>query len=215
MDMLLALVIAVGGIATGIGAIWTAVVTRHLARATERSVAEQSRYLREQNERARINLEVDLMYMLEERFDSPRFHNYRINSLTYVKENYFVDDDILEVHELDLASERLLNFFDEAGHLARIGVLPVERIRAMFPGVTMVWVLWEPAVEKLREEEGDPQWYEDCEYLYHQIVDLDRKRGGTGARPSKEELREFVEDNLQYVALADKPAAGDEDTTKG
>jgi hypothetical protein len=215
MDMLLALVIAVGGIATGIGAIWTAVVTRHLARATERSVAEQSRYLREQNERARINLEVDLMYMLEERFDSPRFHNYRINSLTYVKENYFVDDDILEVHELDLASERLLNFFDEAGHLARIGVLPVERIRAMFPGVTMVWVLWEPAVEKLREEVGDPQSYEDCEYLYHQIVDLDRKRGGTGARPSKEELREFVEENLHYVALADKPAAGDEDTTKG
>jgi hypothetical protein len=215
MEPLLTLVIALGGIATGIGAIWTAVVTRHLARATERSVAEQSRYLREQNERARINLEVDLMYMLEERFDSPRFHNYRINSITYVKENYFVDDDILEVHELDLASERLLDFFDEAGHLARIGVLPVERIRAMFPGVTMVWVLWEPAVEKLREEFGDTQWYEDCEYLYHQIVDLERKRGGTGARPSKEELREFVEDNLQYVALAEKPAAGDEDTTKG
>jgi hypothetical protein len=215
MEPLLTLVIALGGIATGIGAIWTAVVTRYLAQATKQSVAEQSQYLREQNERARINLEVDLMYRLEERFNSPRFQHYKIRSLTYVKENYFVNDDILEVHELDLASERLLDFFDQAGHLARIGVLPVERIRAMFPGVTMVWVLWEPAVEKLREEVGDPQWYEDCEYLYHQIVDLERKRGGTGARPSKEELREFVEDNLQYVALAEKPAAGDEDTTKG
>jgi hypothetical protein len=50
MEPLLTLVIALGGIATGIGAIWTAVVTRHLARLTEES-------LREQNERARINLE--------------------------------------------------------------------------------------------------------------------------------------------------------------
>jgi hypothetical protein len=54
MEPLLTLVIALGGIATGIGAIWTAVVTRNLARLTEES-------LREQNERARINLEVDVM----------------------------------------------------------------------------------------------------------------------------------------------------------
>jgi len=122
MEPLLTLVIALGGIATGIGAIWTAVVTRHLARATEQSVAEQSQYLREQNERARINLEVDLMYRLAERFNSPRFQNYKIRSLTYVKENYFVDDDILEVHELNLASEQLHDFFDE-GDLLRAEVL--------------------------------------------------------------------------------------------
>jgi hypothetical protein len=217
MEPFLTLVIALGGIATGIGAIWTAVVTRHLARATEQSVAEQSQYLREQNERARINLEVDLMYRLEERFNSPRFQNYKIRSLTYVKENYFVDDDILEVHELDLASEQLHDFFDEAGYLARIGVLPVERVWSMFPGITTGWVLWEPAVKKQREEWGDPQVYEDYEYLYYQLVDLDRQRGGTGARPTKEELRAFVEDNLQYVALAEKPATGDADprTRKG
>ena len=151
MEPLLTLVIALGGIATGIGAIWTAVVTRHLARATEQSVAEQSQYLREQNERARINLEVDLMYRLEERFNSPRFQHYKIRSLTYVKENYFVDDDILEVDELDLASEQLHDFFDEAGYLARIGVLPVERVWSMFRGITTAWVLWEPAVKKQRE----------------------------------------------------------------
>jgi hypothetical protein len=217
MEPLLTLVIALGGIATGIGAIWTAVVTRHLARATEQSVAEQSQYLREQNERARINLEVDLMYRLEERFNSPRFQNYKIRSLTYVKENYFVDDDILEVHELDLASEQLHDFFDEAGYLARIGVLPVERVWSMFPGITTGWVLWEPAVKKQREEWGDSRLFEDYEYLYHKLVDLERQRGGTGARPTKEELREFVEDNLQYVALAEKPATGDADpgTRKG
>jgi hypothetical protein len=215
MEPILTLVIALGGIATGIGAIWTALVTRHLAGATEQSVAEQSQYLREQNERARINLEVDLMYQLEERFNSPRFRNYIIRSLTYVKENYFVDDDILEVHELDLASEQLHDFFDEAGYLARIGVLPVERVWSMFPGITTGWVLWDPAVKKQREEWGDPRWYEDYEYLYHQLVDLERQRGGTGARPTKEELREFVEENLQMVALAEKPATGDEDPTQG
>jgi hypothetical protein len=214
MEPFLTLVIALGGIATGIGAIWTAVFTRHLARATEQSIAEQSQYLREQNERARINLEVDLMYMLHERWDSPRFQNYKIRSLTYVKENYFVDD-ILEVDELDLASEQLHDFADEVGYLVRIGVLPVERMRAMLPGITTAWALWEPAVKKLREEMGDPRLYEDYEYLYHQLADLDRQRGGTGARPTKEELREFVEENLQYVALAEKPAAGEEDPTKG
>jgi hypothetical protein len=215
MEPFLTLVIALGGIATGIGAIWTAVVTRHLARATEQSIAEQSQYLREQNERARINLEVDLMYMLHERWDSPHFQHYKIRSFTYVKENYFVDDDILEVHELDLASEQLHNFIDEVGYLVRIGVLPVERMRAMLPGIITAWVLWEPAVKKLREEMGDPRLYENYEYLYHQLVDLERQRGGTGARPTKEELREFVEDNLEYVALAEKPATDGEDPTKG
>ena len=61
MEAYLTLAIAVGGIATGIGAIWTALVTRRLARLTELSLGEQRQSLREQNERARINLEVDLM----------------------------------------------------------------------------------------------------------------------------------------------------------
>jgi hypothetical protein len=215
MEPFLTLVIALGGIATGIGAIWTAVVTRHLARATEQSLAEQSQYLREQNERARINLEVDLMYRLQERFDSPLFQNYKKRSLTYVKENYFVDDDILEVSNLDPASEQLHDLFEDVGYLTRIGVLSVERVWANYREIPTAWVLWEPAVKKLREEKDDPRVYEDYEYLYHQMVDLDRQSGGTGARPTKQELRQFVENNLRYVAVTEKPAAGGEDPTKG
>jgi hypothetical protein len=121
MEPLLTLVIALGGIATGIGAIWTAVVTRHLARLTEES-------LREQNERARINLEVDMMYKLDERALSQRYQNYTIRSCTYIKENYFVDDAILEVDHLDPASAQVLSFYDELGYLTRTGVLQLERV---------------------------------------------------------------------------------------
>lgn len=54
MDKLLTLVIAVGGIATGVGAIWTAMLARRQVQVTERSLAEQ-------NERARLTLEYDLL----------------------------------------------------------------------------------------------------------------------------------------------------------
>jgi hypothetical protein len=49
VDTFLTLVIAVGGIATGIGAIWTAVLAR-------RQLLEQRRFLEEQNDRARHTL---------------------------------------------------------------------------------------------------------------------------------------------------------------
>jgi hypothetical protein len=214
MDTLLTLVIALGGIATGIGAIWTAMVTRHLARATERSIAEQSESFREQNERAReqierarINLEVDLMQRLGERWDTPRFLNYRRRSLTYVKETYFVDDDILEVQHLDVATEMIFSFFEDIGYLTRTGVLRIERVWLQFAGIKYAWALWEPAVKKQREEQEDPLLFEELEYLYRQIVDFDQQRGSTGAPPTKVELRRFVELELRSATV------DDEDTT--
>jgi len=132
METFLTLVIAVGGIATEIGAIWAAVATRRRAHVTERSLAEQGQIFREQNERARISFEVDLMYKLQERFDSPRFHTYRKRSLTHVKENYLVDDDVLEVQHLDAATEQIFDFFEELGYLTRTGVLRLDQ----------VWELW-------------------------------------------------------------------------
>ena len=213
MEPILTLVIALGGIATGSGAIWTAVVTRHLARATERSVvqsekslAEQSQHLREQNERARINLEVDLMYRLVGLFNSPRYQNYRKRSLTYVIENYFADDNILEVQHLDPASEAIFSFYEDIGYLTRIGVLRIERVWRQFGGILYAWPLWEPAVKKVREEFQDPLAFEELEYLYRQMVDYDIQRGGTGAPPTQEELRQFVESNLRSATLDDEDA---------
>jgi len=208
MEPLLTLVIALGGIATGIGAIWTAVVTRNLARLTEES-------LREQNERARINLEVDVMQRLDERALSQRFQNYTIRSCTYVKENYFVDDDILEVDHLDHASVQILNFYEELGYLTRTGVLQPERVWNSYGGdLTMAWALWEPAVKKMREELKDPTIFEHTEYLYHQLLDLDRQRGLGSERPTNEELRRFVEDSLLAAEVGEEPAAGGEAPTQ-
>ncbi len=135
MDTFLTLVIALGGIATGIGAIWAALITRRQAQVTERSLAqterglaEQAQILREQNERARLSLEVDLMYKLEERWDSQRFWNIRKRHVTYLKENCFVDDRIVGVEHLDAATEQILDFFEEVGYLTRTGVLRLEHV---------------------------------------------------------------------------------------
>jgi|SRR5215211_3976880 len=60
MDTLLTLVIAVGGIATGIGAIWTAMLGR-------RQLNEQRQFLKEQNEIARRQAQLTDQSLTEQR----------------------------------------------------------------------------------------------------------------------------------------------------
>src|SRR3954467_15512273 len=62
VDTFLTLVIALGGIATGIGAIWAALAARRQAQISERQAQLTERSLNEQNERLRLNLEVDLLH---------------------------------------------------------------------------------------------------------------------------------------------------------
>ena len=231
METFLTLVIALGGIATGIGAIWAALAARRQGQVserqaqlteqslsqTERSLAEQAQILREQNERARLSLEVDLMYKLQERFDSQRFLNLRKRHLTYLKENVFVGNEILPVQHLDAATEQILDFFEEVGYLTRIGVLRLEQVWHLWSGVQTDWVLCEPAITKLRDETGDPRIYEELEHLKGRMDDLEHQRSGRSEPRTKEELREYVERNLSYVtALVGKePAANEEEPTKG
>jgi hypothetical protein len=210
MEPNLELLIALGGIATGIGAIWTAIVTRSLARATERSLAEQT-------ERGRLSLEVDLIYRFLDQWESRTFSFYRRRSLQYIKENYIVDDELLEVQHLDVATRRMFDYIDEIGYLTRSGVLRFERVWQTYKRhIVVPWALWEPAVKKLREEEGDPSLYAGFEYLYHQALDFERKRGGTGTPPTKEEVRHSIESSLQAeeetiaAVWKEEPASGDE-----
>jgi hypothetical protein len=112
MDTFLTLVIALGGIATGIGAIWAAMLARSQARLTERSLAEQrqsfqeqteiarrqsqltERSLIDQNERSRLNLELDLLYRLRDRFESSYFLSRRRRAAKYATDNFAVEGDI-------------------------------------------------------------------------------------------------------------------------
>jgi len=105
MDTLLTLVIALGGIATGIGALWAALVARRQAQLTERSFKEQNEIARsqarlteqsltqtesslaEQNERLRLNLAFDLLIRLQDRFDSPHFLSRRRAAAKWFLEN--------------------------------------------------------------------------------------------------------------------------------
>ena len=225
------MIIALGGIATGIGAIWAAWAARRQGQVTERqaqlaerslaqterSLAEQAQILREQNERARPSLEVDLLYKLEERWDSQRFWNIRKRHLTYLKEICFVDDRIVGVEHLDAATEQILDFFEETGYLTRTGVLRLEHVWYRWSGVLMDWALCELTIERLRDERGDPQVYEELEDLQRQMADLERRRTGRYEPHTKEEVREFVERNLNYVgAMAgEEPFSSGEKTPNG
>jgi hypothetical protein len=231
VDTFLTLVIALGGIATGLGAVWAAWAARRQAHVTERqaqlteqslaqterSLAEQGQILREQNERARLSLEVDLMYKLEERFDSPRFRNLRKRHVRYLKENCFVDDHIVEVQHLDSATEQVFDFFEEVGYLTRTGVLPIDQVWIRWNGLLSDWPLCEPAIKRLRDERGDPQIYEELENLHRQMAEFERQRTGKSEPPTKEELREFVERNLYHVGAmeGEEPFADDEKPAKG
>ena len=127
MESLLTLTIAVNGIATGIGAIWAAVVARRQAQVTERSLAQTERSLAEQNERSRLNLEVDLLTKLRDRFEGPHFLSRRRAAAKYLIENVLVDD-MVEVERLNRAVFDVCNFFEELGELQRLGALQVESV---------------------------------------------------------------------------------------
>jgi hypothetical protein len=140
MDTFLTLVIALGGIATGIGAIWAALAARRQGQVserqtqlTERSLAEQrqsfqeqteiarhqaqltEQSLIEQNERARVNLEVDLLLRLEDRFVSSQLMDARRGAARYILDNFLVDGSLLEVDRLNRDGWDVLNFFEDLG----------------------------------------------------------------------------------------------------
>jgi hypothetical protein len=96
VDTPLTLVIALGGIATGIGAIWAALLARRQAQVTQQSLAQTERSLAEQNERSRLNLEADLLTRMRDRFESPHFMSRRRAAAKFLLENVIANGDIVE-----------------------------------------------------------------------------------------------------------------------
>jgi hypothetical protein len=192
MEPLLTLVIALGGIATGVGAIWTAVVTKRLVRTTEDSLAEQSQSLHEQNERARITLEYDLLTRLDDRLTTPYYLRTIREASKYLRDNAFMGDEIVEVSSMTFALGEVCAFFEDVGGLLRQGVIRAETVWDKYgSGAQIFWLLCKPAIEKERKEWKDPTLYEQFEYLCHIMAELDRKRGIPA--PTQELLRQTME----------------------
>ena len=228
MDTLLTLVIALGGIATGIGAIWAAVLARRQAEVTERSLAEQRQFLKEQNEvarrqtqlteksvaqterslaeqneRSRFNLEVDLLTRMADRWEMPHFLSRRRAAAGYLLENAIVGEDIVEVPRLPRAVFDVCNFFEELGELQGLGALQDESVWNRFGVMAQAyWLLCEPSLMKRREARADPAMYEEFERINRLGVELDREQG---VEPHPREwLRRIMEDEA-VVGAVDPP----------
>jgi hypothetical protein len=219
MDTFLTLVIALGGIATGIGAIWAAMLARSQARLTERSLDEQrqsfqeqteiarrqaelteqslaqtERSLAEQNERARLNLELDLLTRLADRFESPHFLSRRREAAKYLLDNAFLEEDtkMVEVPSLNRSVIDVCSLFEDVGELLRLGVLSIQSVWTRFgvPGKAY-WYLCKPGIEKVREEWEDPSPFEEFEYLSRMWAEVDDQRGI--GPPTPEQVHQIME----------------------
>jgi hypothetical protein len=149
METLLTLVIALGGIAAAVGAIWAAVAATRQARITERS-------LRERSERHRVSLALDLLMRLEDSFGGPRLLASRRMAAKHVIDNFFVsDDDLLEIEDLRHVSRAafdIFNFFEQMGYLRRIGAVEAESVDHLFGWwIRCYWALYGRAIEKKRQ----------------------------------------------------------------
>src|SRR5215217_5710253 len=186
MDTLLTLVIAVGGIATGIGAIWTAVAARRQAQLTERSLTEH-------NERLRLNLEVDLLHRMQGRYDSQLFIGRRSAAARYFLDNAFVDDNMVEVERLNDAAIDVCDFFESLAYLQSIDALSAKSVWNNFSGdVRLHWAMCKSGIEKMREERQDPTLVEEFERLSRLMDDMDRERGIPD--PTPEQLHRVLEE---------------------
>jgi hypothetical protein len=150
---------------------------------------------------------MDMLFRLADRFESPAFLRARRAAADYVKERFFTDEGgLLEVEYLDQTLARLLNFFEELGQFVRAEGLQAESVWTRFGWRTRrYWALYQPAIEKLRKEQGDPTLLEDFERLNDSMAGLDDNRG-VGRHITKEQLRWFVE----LEALAGQESAARE-----
>ena len=207
-----------GGIGTGIGAIWAALAARRQAQVserqaqlTEKSLTEQrksfqqqteiarrqaevtERSLAEQNERSRLNLEVDLLTRLADRFDSPHFLGRRRKAAKYLLDNAFAGDHVVEVPALNSAAWDVCDFYEGLAHLQRLGVFRAESVWFSFSLIALAyWPLCKPAIEKRREEWGIPTLHEEFEDLSRLMAELDREQGIEP--PTQEQLRQVMEE---------------------
>jgi hypothetical protein len=215
VEPFLTLVIALGGIATGIGAIWTAVVARRqlneqrvfLREQTEiarRQVQVTEKSFADQNERARLNLEFDLLNRLEDRRQTPHFMGRRRAAAKYLLDNAFGEDGMVEVPSLNAATIEVVGLYEDLGEMLRLGVLSAEPVRGRFGLIARAyWSFCKPAIYKMRAEWESPGLYEDFEYLCDLTESMDREEGMASAF-TQEQLRQLMENEIKYGTVGEE-----------
>jgi hypothetical protein len=146
-------------------------VSKRQSQLTERSLSEQ-------NERARLNLELDLLGRLRDRFESRYFLSRRRLAAKYATDGFATEGDIAQAGRFNRAAYAVANFFEDLGYLQRIGALREETVYHSFGIMARTyWTLYGNAIREMREEHGDPEIFVDFERLDRLLADLERERG--------------------------------------
>jgi hypothetical protein len=158
------------------------------AEVAEQSFREQVRNLREQNERARLNLEADLLVRFDERWKNQLSLIQRRNAARYL-----IDNDTVIAPRLNDAMEYVCGFFETVGYFQSLGALQPESVWHEFGAhIRYSWAAFGPAIEKARKEWDDPELYREFERLNGLMADLDRERSVPDL--TQEQVRSFFED---------------------
>ena len=90
----------------------------------------------------------------------------------------------------------LFDFFTTVGLLLKRGVLDVEFVwTSFYYWFVRNWEVSEADIQAWRKQEGDPTYWEECDYLYKQLVRYDAKRRGVPVqRQTPEELKRFIKE---------------------
>ena len=110
--------------------------------------------------------------------NNPQYRSTTKAAAKYLLDNAFVDDDVVEMERLNTATMEVCNFFEDVGEMLRLGVLSDVSVWNRYSAAAhSYWSAYKPSIEKMREEYGDPAYYEEFEYLSRVMDEMDRKRG--------------------------------------
>lgn len=97
-------------------------------------------------------------------------------------------------------TQNILNFLETIGLLERRGYLNAEDVWNNF-GYWMFNIYADFRDDIEQEQKDDPTYYEDFCRLVERIRKIEKKKGGTDDRPSKEEIKEFWQDEAETAAI--------------
>lgn len=85
-----------------------------------------------------------------------------------------------------------MNFFENIGLLLKRGYLNAEDVWEMF-GVDIfpIYVSGKQVIEETRSD--DPNSFTKLQYLYEQLIIVEKRNGGPGGLPTDQELRSYWE----------------------